>query len=767
MTTMPVVHQLRARAGRGNATAPNVLILTHVRERPPLYLFVEYLNADDADNIATRLKAVCAQAYQQARGSLTGGMLAVIRAASLTLKYARPSKSFHCGLSAILITNDEAILAQVEPAVCWLLREGHLARWPANSVWLDPEASDEMLRELDGGLTQDEPVEPDLTRIPLQPGDRLLLASSCVARHVGDLLIAESIAQEDPSAALHDLVPELDFSALSIAPDVEEVRPVQPVIPRPENTLADYVSLIKRTPAAQPLASAAEPAKPAAPDKEKYIPVSATSVDKYVFARTERPLPSPSAPEPPPKSPKHGPLPQARRREAGRSFSLPDLRPYLEIVVMGILFLFKLSWALVHSVLNLLARALPERERVPERRIAQVRRPVMQSNPMEGPVLVVLAVAIPLLVLLSVFILRSQSSAAQTARINELVNRATTTYQAALSIANADAKRAELLKASQLTEEALSLSPREATAKEIQAKIAAELDKLSNVTKFFFYPLLYDFKEKDSRPTTVLARGIDVYVLDSGLNRLYKFLLNDAKDGIQPVQNPVVMRQGDERGPIVIGRLTDIFWATSGGGRSGAGLLTLTASKQVVEYLPTKGINVLNLGTVTGWQEATVAESFNGNLYLLDAKANRILKFLPTAEDYKNPPVDYLAPDEKVDFAGAVDMAIDGFIYVLLADGTLMKFDTGHLLPFDKKGLDVPLRKPVAMVAQANSQSLWIADAGNRRIVQLNKNGEYQRQLKPDDPNVMNDLRGLSVDEVNRRFYFVNGNKLYMGSLQY
>jgi hypothetical protein len=95
-----------------------------------------------------------------------------------------------------------------------------------------------------------------------------------------------------------------------------------------------------------------------------------------------------------------------------------------------------------------------------------------------------------------------------------------------------------------------------------------------------------------------------------------------------------------------------------------------------------------------------------------------------------------------------------------------MKFDSGHLIPFDKKGLESPLKKPVAMVAAANSQSIWVADAGNKRIVQFSKNGDYVKQLKADDPSVMNDLRGLAVDEANRRFYFVNGSKLYMGTLQ-
>jgi hypothetical protein len=105
-------------------------------------------------------------------------------------------------------------------------------------------------------------------------------------------------------------------------------------------------------------------------------------------------------------------------------------------------------------------------------------------------------------------------------------------------------------------------------------------------------------------------------------------------------------------------------------------------------------------------------------------------------------------------------------VYVVLADGTLMKFDSGHLIPFDKKGLELPLKKPVALVAPSGSQSLWVADAGNGRIVQFTKNGDYVKQFKPDDPGVMSDLRGLAVDEASRRFYFVNGTRLYMGTLQ-
>jgi DNA-binding beta-propeller fold protein YncE len=727
----------------GSNDAPNACILDGVAHRPPLYLLIEG-QGDDA--LAIRLAAAAADAYRRAHGSLTGALLAVVRAVELALRDSKPSGLPQYGLSALLVSGAEAILAQVEPAACWHLQDAELRRLPAQSAWNDPALDGPALRRLGGGLGQD---EPELTRIALQPGDRFLLGTTSIARDVGEFLIAEAMAQPNPAAALHDLVPDLSFSALS----------VQPLVP--------------------PLA--------------KRAPVKTSDTGK-VDREAPNPVPVPPSPTPSAAGAKtlaasrvRAPQPIARReaferdgaREARRrKLSLPSisLRPYLEVVILAVLFVLKFFWTLISGFLRLLARALPDRETSPMLRTPQARRQVMESNPLENRVLFTLALAIPVLVLIGVAAVRNQSAAAQTVHVADVMNRANAAYQAAVTMQNSDARKAALNQASQLVDEALSANPRDQVAKDLQTKIVNELDKLNNVTKFFFYPVLFSFDDKDSHPATVIARGSEIYVLDTGLNRLYKFTLNDNKDGLSttpasaatpaPAPNPVVMRQGDERGSIVIGRLSDIFWASAGGGRSGTGVLTLTASKQVVEYVPARGANVLGLGAANGWKEATLGESFGGNLYILDANANRILKFAPTGEDYRGAPTDYVAAGQKVDFAGAADVAIDGFVWVLLADGTVMKFDTGNLLPFGMKGLEQPLRKPVALALPPNSQSVWVADAGNRRIVQLNKNGDFMRQLKPDDANVMNDLRGLAVDEAGKRFYFVNGNRLYMGTLQ-
>jgi DNA-binding beta-propeller fold protein YncE len=726
----------------GSSVAPNVCILDGVGHRPPLYLLIEG-QGDDA--IADRMVSAAADAYQRTRGSLTGSLLAVVRAVELAQRSAKPTGLPQYGLSALVISGAEAILAQVEPAACWHLQDGDLHRLPAQSAWFDPGMDASALRHLGGGLGQD---EPELTRIALQPGDRFLLGTTSISRDVGEFLIAEALAQINPVAALHELVPDLTFSALSVQP---------PVPPRPKPA----------------------PAKKAEP--RKVVLAAPTVTESYAAAPVAKDLPPPRtlAQQPPPRRearPAES-LRQARPRRR-RTWSLPSIsiRPYFEVVIIAILFVLKFFWAIISGFFSLIGRALPDRETQPLLRAPQARRPVMESNPLENRVLFTLALAIPVLVLIGVAVLRNQSAAAQTIHVADVMNRANATYQSAVTLQNTDARKAALNQASQLVDEAIAANPRDQVAKDLQTKIVNELDKLNNVTKFFFYPILFSFDDKDSRPAAVIARGNEIYVLDAGLNRLYRFLLNDNKDGLLtvaarsatpvPTPSPVILSQGDQRGAVVVGRLADVFWGSAGAGRTGTGVLTLTAAKQLMEYLPSKGINALNLSVASGWKEATLGESYNGNVYVLDANANRILKFAPTGEDYRSSPTDYVAPGQKVDFAGAADMAIDEFVWVLLADGTVMKFDKGNLLPFDKKGLEQPLRQPVAMVLAPGTQNLWVGDAGNRRIVEFTKAGDFVKQLKPDDPAVMNDLRGLAVDEVGKRFYFINGNRLYMGTLQ-
>jgi hypothetical protein len=150
----------------------------------------------------------------------------------------------------------------------------------------------------------------------------------------------------------------------------------------------------------------------------------------------------------------------------------------------------------------------------------------------------------------------------------------------------------------------------------------------------------------------------------------------------------------------------------------------------------------------------------------LDSQSNQIFKYLPTADGgYSNPPETWFQID--IDLAGVVDMAIDGYIYLLYADGRILKFMGGELAPFEQTELDEPLRGPTAIFTSPDEETkfLYVADAGNRRVVQLSKEGQFIRQFRAAEAGVFDQLKSLHVDEIGSKFYALSGNALYMANI--
>jgi hypothetical protein len=84
---------------------------------------------------------------------------------------------------------------------------------------------------------------------------------------------------------------------------------------------------------------------------------------------------------------------------------------------------------------------------------------------------------------------------------------------------------------------------------------------------------------------------------------------------------------------------------------------------------------------------------------------------------------------------------------------------------FDIAGLYEPLQNPTALFASEEAEFLYIADAGNNRIVQLTKEGSFLRQFKAGESEAFDQLKGLFANETYDRLYFVSDNKLYVTNI--
>jgi hypothetical protein len=72
----------------------------------------------------------------------------------------------------------------------------------------------------------------------------------------------------------------------------------------------------------------------------------------------------------------------------------------------------------------------------------------------------------------------------------------------------------------------------------------------------------------------------------------------------------------------------------------------------------------------------------------------------------------------------------------------------------------------VAVVASAEGDQIYVADTGNGRIVEFSKkSGQFQRQLRPAQGDILRDMQDLYLDEASGAFYILTSNKLYKANL--
>jgi hypothetical protein len=207
-----------------------------------------------------------------------------------------------------------------------------------------------------------------------------------------------------------------------------------------------------------------------------------------------------------------------------------------------------------------------------------------------------------------------------------------------------------------------------------------------------------------------------------------------------------------------------MVWLSPGNAWTSDALFILTDDNRLLQYSPSWGLSWMPFGAQVGQQEERILKSYDGKLYLLDPQQSLIWRFrfngdgFDQRESYFSPP--------PPDLSTAVDMAIDGAVYVMLAEGQIYKFFGGEAEPFEIGGLPLPLVRPVALVSEGDAASgaLYVADAGAQSIVALTKTGAFIHQIQADG-DALSNLEALAIEMDSRTLYVLANGRLYAVAL--
>jgi len=147
-------------------------------------------------------------------------------------------------------------------------------------------------------------------------------------------------------------------------------------------------------------------------------------------------------------------------------------------------------------------------------------------------------------------------------------------------------------------------------------------------------------------------------------------------------------------------------------------------------------------------------EGFSSNLYLLD-NGGEIWKY-PFLETEFSSKQRWLK--EQTSLSSALSMAVDGSLWVLLNDGSILRFTQGDSNFFRITGLEKGFSNPSIIYTDFNSENLYILDKGNSRVVAIDKSGEYKAEYHWSEMSSVNDL--LVLEEQGKIFLLV-GSKIF------
>jgi hypothetical protein len=729
----PVVGALCVVGGtRVEGTSPCTATLTpppraaRGRESERLFVLLD-LTGPASPHLYRELHAVVAQAYWSTTGSITAGLRQAAAAANghLFRSNLRSAPSDRCegGLISAVLHDDDLFILQVGSGRACFAHGEHVGRFSRGE---EPPP-----------LGVGPLADVRLYHTFVAPGDMLLLASPALIRQVGDVGLARVLSRAGVKAVLDGLEQvgaEADFAALVVRWALPEQSPASPELPGP-------VPRIEREPI-QPARGRAQPAREPPRPRQRVRP-----------------------------KPDHRPGPSLAERAGGGLRSAGR-----GIGTVG-------AW-LAGGVRTLFRRMLPGPQRATRRR-ARSPRPVPREN---RTVMMAIAIGIP--VVLAIVVALAYLSFGTDARVRGFISQAEAEVALAQAAENDDGER-HLEEARLHWEMALDharnatrLRPGDPVATALQAQARAAIDHFDGIVRL--QPVqLWDFGPGTGVPgygvpgyeRQLVVHGQMIFVLDPGGGWVAKLTLSPNGDRVvEQGDSPILVQTGQDVGEGEVGGLVDCIWGSPGGERQTSSLLILGEDGGVISYDPAwvdEGGSPRLARSFLGTSPSSpaVVDFFGGRLYVLDKDANQIWRYNPREDTYPDRPDRYFVTSPPRSLVDALDMAIDGHIYVLYEDGEILQFLGGEHQPdFDVHGLPGDGMQAVALaVAQdGSSGAVYVADAGNKRVVVLGPDGAFQAQLRPDaavGAEAFDALESLVVDEPARRLYVVSGGRLYVASL--
>ncbi len=275
---------------------------------------------------------------------------------------------------------------------------------------------------------------------------------------------------------------------------------------------------------------------------------------------------------------------------------------------------------------------------------------------------------------------------------------------------------------------------------ELKQKIELEMEKTRKITRINNPFKLADFSDlnTNANPKNIIMdqNSKNIYIADQNKKSIYIFNI-ESKETISATNIEIDINM--LKYPTIISN--KIFYYNNG---------------SIVEINSNdNNINENKLAITQNPENYVSISSYIRYLYLLDSKNNEILKFNKTNSGF-SPPASWL--NENINLSNAVDMDIDGSIYILKNNGEVIKLLNGKKIKFELEKIDLPLKKTEKIQVSDELEYIYILERQASRLVVFKKTGKFVMQYKIDK---LKNIKDFIVDEKNKIVYLLDNSILY------
>ena len=715
-TEVQIVH---LQMGRRSAYAPTARVvepttgIAPARGKGNLYILLEITGDEPAVilRLYRELLNLIQETYYEVQGDVINALTEAIQAAHAHLQAHNQKHDGHvlAGVTCLVVTSQEVISAQAGPTIL-------AVRSRAGLQWFSPLNHEEYV-----SLGEEETPAVEIGRVAGHVGVVIVAMNSAWANYLEVPLMMEATDVPHAQAVADQMAgigieADEELTALVVTLG-ESVRPARRVPITPEALPAD--------------AEAATPSDsmPSAPEE----PLEEEVLDEELDWEAVYEMPGETAP--------------SKRKQSRRTFSL--------------------------AAITRLGKRAP-RPKVTKKPAEPAKKQAAVKKPRRIPYVL----GILLVLIVGVAVLTGGMWYYQNLQRQQLFEKfiqgAIAQYETAKSLEEIELKRQSLKFAEQQLDQARQLYPDNPKVRQVEAQLRAyqaEVNKVVGLMAGFDLPL-HSFTDPASNPTTVFVNGLSVYILDTGRGVFERLQLDEATGDrpAQGIENPrVLLKTGDTVEGRTVGQLAHAIWAPAAGNRTVTSPLILDQGIQLFGI--SEGLGPVNVGLIDNpnLQFVNGLYYYNGNIYLLDSVGGQFWRYRPSGANYQNTPEPYFPPETTVNLKSVIDVGIDGYVWLLYPNGSILKFLSGIQEPFALEPIDPPLTQAVALwvnAAEGDLGRIYIADAATNRVVVFDKNGKLLAQLEPlEHAQALDELRDIYVDELTNTLYLLTKTELYQSPI--